>query len=485
MHRYCARLVLMSCLLSISTIQAAEIPQLEQVFSEAGIWNLSPEGAISRWSANGFEWTEQTLQSNYRWFMPVHDSRNVAIHEGARELPPVEVFGLNPVEVIFKFQDNKLMGMTAMFFTRGDSGELSMKEFTALAKALSEKLNVWAGSKGTVQRGDGRGGGATIDRMIWTRDTIRADLEWGYTRISGNQGRPEFVRLRFVPFNPEQRAQVMGGKVARENVAPAAGAPGGIAGAIEMKKRVEKRPAGDHVLSVPMVDQGPKGYCVAAVLERVARFYGREFDQHEAAQLANTSAENGTSSEKMIEALRKMAGLLKMHCVGKTDMDDTASFVDNKRRIQLTVPKEFAAMLKIYNKEAKKAGLPQYDVWAALDGGGINAVYNKLDKDILRKARLAQKNEMERFRADVIKNIDAGVPLVWSVLVGIVKEKGLPADETIRGHMRMIIGYNLQTQDILYTDTWGLGHEEKRMSMEDAWVINKGYFVVTPQGVRF
>jgi hypothetical protein len=206
MHSNCSRFVLMGVLFSISTIQAAEIPQLEQVFSEAGIWNLSPEGAISRWSTNGFEWTEQNLQSNYRWFMPAHDSRSVATGEGAlHELPPVEVFGLNPVEVIFKFQDKKLMGMTAMFFTRGDSGELSMKDFMALAKVLSEKLNVWAGSKGTVQRGDGRGGGATIDRMIWTRDTVRADLEWGYTRISGNPGRPEFVRLRFVQFNPAKK----------------------------------------------------------------------------------------------------------------------------------------------------------------------------------------------------------------------------------------------------------------------------------------
>ena len=269
-----------------------------------------------------------------------------------------------------------------------------------------------------VQRSDGRGGGATIDRMIWTRDTVRSDLEWGYTRISGNQGRPEFVRLRFVPFNPDQRAQVMGGKIARENVAPVASTPGGIAGAIEMKKRVEKRSNGDHVLSVPMVNQGSIGYCVAAVLERVARFYGREFDQHEAAQLANTSAKDGTSSEQLIEALQKMARLLKMRCVGKTDMDNMANFVDYKRGVQLTVPKEFATMLKIYNKEAKKAGLPEHDVWDTLDGGGLYAVYKKLDKDILRRARLAQKNEMEKFRADVFKNIDAGAPLVWAVLIG-------------------------------------------------------------------
>ncbi len=106
--------------------------------------------------------------------------------------------------------------------------------------------------------------------------------------------------------------------------------------------------------------------------------------------MADTTATEGTSSDKLVESLRKMAGLMKMRCVGRTDMDDTATFLDNKRRIQLTVPKEFASMLKIYNKEAKKAGLPEYEVWAALDAGGIQAVYARLDKTLVRKARLAQ-----------------------------------------------------------------------------------------------
>jgi hypothetical protein len=39
-----------------------------------------------------------------------------------------------------------------------------------------------------------------------------------------------------------------------------------------------------------MVDQGEKGYCVVASVERVLRYYGGTVDQHELAQIANSDA---------------------------------------------------------------------------------------------------------------------------------------------------------------------------------------------------
>lgn len=42
------------------------------------------------------------------------------------------------------------------------------------------------------------------------------------------------------------------------------------------------------------------------------------------------------------------------------------------------------------------------------------------------------------------------------------------------GHRRRIIGYNPQKKEILYTDSWGYGHELKRMSAEDAYLITTG-----------
>ena len=49
---------------------------------------------------------------------------------------------------------------------------------------------------------------------------------------------------------------------------------------------------GDVVIDgVPMVDQGQKGYCAVATVERLARYFGLEVDQHEMAQVANTHSD--------------------------------------------------------------------------------------------------------------------------------------------------------------------------------------------------
>jgi len=254
---------------------------------------------------------------------------------------------------------------------------------------------------------------------------------------------------------------------------------------MEMKKGVQNRPNGDRIIAVPMVDQGAKGYCVAAVMERIALFYGRAFDQHEAAQLAGTEADTGTSSENLVKALQHMSRIMKMNCVGRSDIDEKVTRTDQRRGMRITLPKEFEELLKQYNREAKKAGLAEYDIWDAYDMGGIDIVYNKLNKDVLKKARLAEAIKAKQFQTDVKKHLDSGVPVVWVIMSGIVTESEIPAPPTVGGHLRMIVGYNPKTNEFIYSDTWGPGHEEKRMSMDDAWVINRGFFVVTPQGTRF
>jgi hypothetical protein len=46
--------------------------------------------------------------------------------------------------------------------------------------------------------------------------------------------------------------------------------------------------------------------------------------------------------------------------------------------------------------------------------------------------------------------------------------------------MRLIIGYNTKTQEILYTDSWGEGHELKHMKADDAWTITSTLTVIEP-----
>ncbi len=46
--------------------------------------------------------------------------------------------------------------------------------------------------------------------------------------------------------------------------------------------------------------------------------------------------------------------------------------------------------------------------------------------------------------------------------------------------MRIIVGYNAATGEILYSDSWGAGHEEKRMAIDDAWTVTTGLGSLQP-----
>ena len=54
----------------------------------------------------------------------------------------------------------------------------------------------------------------------------------------------------------------------------------------------------------------------------------------------------------------------------------------------------------------------------------------------------------------------------------------------VGGHLRMIIGYNTQKDEIIYSDTWGRGHEKKSMSTENAFTITNSLFSLEPKGLR-
>jgi hypothetical protein len=70
------------------------------------------------------------------------------------------------------------------------------------------------------------------------------------------------------------------------------------------------------------------------------------------------------------------------------------------------------------------------------------------------------------------------VPVLWGVTLGLYPEPGLP--QSGGGHMRLIIGYNAKTHEILYSDTWGAGHELKRMGEDKAFAMTHDAFFLRP-----
>ncbi|GAA5144004.1 hypothetical protein GCM10023213_33210 [Prosthecobacter algae] len=217
------------------------------------------------------------------------------------------------------------------------------------------------------------------------------------------------------------------------------------------------------IANVPMVDQGPKGYCAVATAERVFKYYGIPVDQHEMAQVADSSSDGGTSPAKMYEALNKLEGRLRVRV----------------RVIENWDYKTFMDMVGDYNKEAKRAD--KREVSAAPRDGTIyiDEIYGAMDGEVLKTSRIGRdRSGFGKFQRSITGLIDQGIPVMWGVMLGLLPEPEIP--QAAGGHMRLIIGYNLKTNEFLYTDSWGAEHALKRMPIPNAYTMTTGIYYMEP-----
>jgi len=245
---------------------------------------------------------------------------------------------------------------------------------------------------------------------------------WTYFSIRG---------LAVLEFTPEADQGTF--EFLRLRLAPRE-AEGPIAAAIRQRRGGTSRSAlsanvhqandGDvFIEGIPMVDQGSKGYCVVASAQRLFEYYGISCDQHQIAQIADTNAERGTNTLMMMEALKKIDGRFQTH---------------------------FKGLMALYT-----------------DGR-------------LREMRNGQAADTREFSKQVHKYVDGGIPLLWSLELGRYPEVPPLERQAAGGHMRLIIGYNDKTNDLLFSDSWGAGHELKRMKRHDAYQATQGLFAIEP-----
>ena len=182
------------------------------------------------------------------------------------------------------------------------------------------------------------------------------------------------------------------------------------------------------IKDLPMVDQGQKGYCVVASTQRLFEYYGIACDQHQLAQIANADPEKGTSIGSIVEEL---------------------GAIDHRFKTR------FEAI--------------------AVASGGRPGLY-----ELKTGLRLGDLVEDRDFQRTIRKSIDDGIPLLWALELGKYEEDPSTAQQTGGGHMRMIIGYNDKTNRIIFSDSWGAGHEFKTMDADDVYRATDGLFLLKP-----
>ncbi len=195
---------------------------------------------------------------------------------------------------------------------------------------------------------------------------------------------------------------------------------------------VERRANGDVIVTgIPMVDQGEKGYCMMASLSMVAQYWQSEMD---------------------MDFLAAKSG----YKYGDTPVDRKA--------------------IPIYHATGREAGL---DV-TYTDGFNYDRFKEAIDRGqpviAFRFIRAARDKLHMKYAAEVAKNPDATAPDGFS-------DRDQFSTRTFRdgGHASVINGYNDQRKEIIFTDSWGEGHRNKRMSVEEMRGSCMNTFYIGPE----
>ena len=317
---------------------------------------------------------------------------------------------VKPEEAIVEFVKGKAARSTISIYNRGDSGQISQQEFERIFRRIGQNLGTLL--KVTPRRQIVSGNAAVkIVSWIWTTPNGVALLEHNDFQSAARSGKPEFLRLKLAA--PDQADWSMG-KLSM-----------GVQ-RMSLLKNIVRSPTGDVFISgIPMVDQGAKGYCVAASCQRLFEYMRIPCDQHEMAQLLNVDVERGANAILMQKSLAK---------------------VDQK----------FGVTFKPY-----------------------------INPELYYDSRGRRRTSFKEFIGAIKEHADKGVPLLWALDLGrFPEEPPLPNDGQVSGgHMRIIIGYNTSKNSVIFTDSWGAGHDQKRMSATDAYEVTLGLYSMSPRGM--
>lgn len=375
------------------------------IFGDTHLWDDKPEEAAAR-----LRWPRESrteFVSSYRNY-PRADFRFL----GARPYSAA-LYGndglVTSVSLVFA---NKGDGFAIDRDSKGTGGEDALEQLNELIEAdvetISRTLTEATGEEGERQRFGEGSGRQTVTRWNWNDHAFLLFEQEN-----------EYVSLE---IQPREFADA-GGKVER------------IKG-LEIRQRaranVENRPNGDVVVkNIPMVDQGPKGYCVPATFERTMRYLGIPADMYLLAMMGETGIGGGTSVGQLIDAVesdvrRKGRGFDRFS--GDVDIRKIAKYIDEGIPVMWTMysTSEFNAIAT--QRTGERATVDDWDAWAA---------------------KLAAE----------------------------VKERELAKDRT-KGHVTLIVGYNKATGEIAFSDSWGERYLERWVHAEEATEISQGGFSV-------
>jgi len=423
---------------------AAFLLLLAQLLPGAELDSLPKQGS-ALWNVSG-----AAIQQQYPGFFRWEDKRQNRLRfNRVDSKKKLTVFAMPVQEVICEYRQGKLDAIQISIYNRGDAGPMPERDFDALVNRLLRETARQFGAGRIPERQRVSMAQGRVYAHNWQAPDMNIVLRWSVS----SRNTPEYILLIFQ--NPQNGGDRLREELKTQNSAR------------ELGRLLRHDPDGTVYMIVPMVDQGAKGYCAAATVARVLNYYGADADQHLIAQLAQSDAVGGTGIGQLMNSLNRAQSRLgirvKTYCSCLLAQDDWMKFIKDYNK--------FARQNKLAEVNIKKCYIRQHGTKLFSPDLAIRQMQLKA----MHQVRALDKNAREAFFRQVRESVDAGLPLCWST---VILQKGQPAGM----HMRLITGYHPKTGAIVYSDSWGAGHEKKVMSGVEAWSITRHLFGILPRG---
>ena len=367
---------------------------------------------VALWQSESL-WTENERDVGKRLAWP-EESRTTTL-ASYRLYPKKEmtVLGAHPHSLALYAEKGKVTQVSMVFANRGDRA--TKNEMENDAKAIEAALKPVLGEPTQAFFGQTKKIRYKVKRWNWKNHAILLEMP------------PEtYIGVRIMPLETadrEGRADIVSYQQLRDTLG----------------QRVQRRPNGDVVVGgIPMVDQGPKGYCVPATWERYLRYLGIQADMYVLALAGQTKIGGGTSANLMFESVEALARR------------------NGRRFEQLTMPMTSPSLAKFIDK-----GFPL--MWCIF-------VDLELEKTITARAKERTKTTDWNAWQDKLKSA-RNVPKIGPR--HIKSSADTPDMEVNNAHMRMIIGYNPRTKEAAISDSWGKHAEERWITFEEAQAMTQ------------
>lgn len=343
------------------------------------------------------------------------------------------MFGAHPYSVALYAENDKVTFLSLVFANKGDlfgakgSAEKHFDKDAPPAEAAKMVREAMDKDLGAISAALSAKLGAPRKELFGERGAARMKMQrWDWrghaillAEAEDEEKNPEYVGMQIVTAafaDAGGKAQRTPEAIVRDRA----------------KACLQQRPGGDVVITdIPMVDQGPKGYCVPATAERAMRHLSLPADMYVLANAGQSGYGGGTSVNALLEGM------------GRFIRSKGRSFDMWNGEIKL---KEIA-------KHIDK-GVPV--IWALYSSKPFNQTANK---------RLDERKAVTDW-AD------------WKTKMEAAAASSTLEKDQESAHVVLIMGYNKDTNEIAFSDSWGERFTERWITIAEAERVSQQRFYV-------